>query len=67
LLDLVRLIGKGQCDVGDACATKRVDLIEQEGTIANGNDWFRRIDSKRTKTRAFTASKNECLHVLINY
>ena len=44
--------------VGDARATKSVNLVEQEWSIANRNYRFRGVDSKRTEACAFTARKN---------
>jgi hypothetical protein len=62
LFNLVRLVGKRECNVRDASAPQRVDLVKKKRTIANGNDWFWCVDRERAEARAFAASENESLH-----
>ncbi len=44
LLDLVGLIRERECDIRDAGAAQRVDLIKQKRSITNRNDWLRRVN-----------------------
>ena len=62
LLNLLRLIRKGKRDIGDPGAAQRVDLIEQERSIANRHDRFRRVNGQRAQPCAFSSSQNQCLH-----
>src|SRR6185295_17169916 len=62
LFNLIRLVGKRKRDVGDSRPSQRVDLIKEKRTVTDRTDRFGSVDGQRSKTGAFTASQNQCLH-----
>jgi hypothetical protein len=66
LLDLQGLIGERERDVVNPCAAERVDLVEQERAVTDGDDGLRRVERQRPEPRALSPCENESLHDVSN-
>ena len=62
VFDLAGLIRQAQYDFVNARTPHQIDLIEEERSIRDRNNWFRGVESQRTQTRSFASSQYESLH-----